>query len=288
MNGIRIADGGILDDAGGTGTSTISGNKGYGISVNGGFVNVNSTSISGDAQGEIFELTGGSEINFTNGTISSTAALPAIQLYTSSSITLTNASVTAANGALVVRRGSSAELIGSTLNNTTANAPTVEVGASSSFDLAGGNTITNSTTGGVAINVDRESSVTQTLGSKNNPAFKDTPDTVVGQGVAAINSSFDLGQGPISGTPILNWTGNIAIYSSSFLRMQGGVAVTGKLTLQNNSGANFVLTDGGTNAVSGGVSCPNPGTVGSSYVANPTNVTPNVTTGVTPPSCTQD
>ncbi|HTD27938.1 MAG TPA: hypothetical protein VK660_00960 [Xanthomonadaceae bacterium] len=288
MNGIAITDGGILDDVSGTGTSTISANKGYGISVNGGYVNLSSTGISSDALGEIYELTGGSEINFSNGTIATTAAWPAIQLYTSSSINLRNASVAANNGALVVRRGSSASLLGSTLTNTTAKAPTIAVGASSSLDFAGGNTVANPASGGVAIQVERESSVTQTLGSQINPAFNNVPDNIVGEGVAAINSSFDLGQGLIGSNPTLTWRGNIEIYSSSFLRMQGGVAVTGNVTLANNSGANFVLTNGGTNSVRGGVSCPNPGTVVSSYVANPTNVIPNVKIGTTPPSCSLD
>ena len=143
-------------------------------------------------------------------------------------------------------------------------------------------------TGGKALSVDHNSSLRHILSSRLSSSLADAPDIVTGSGAISANSSVDIGLGLIATSPSLSWTGNIALATQSQIILSGGVAVTGSLTLANNSGADFLVSGGAANTVTGGVSCPTAGTTVTSYVTNPKNVTPNVPIASTPGHCLQD
>ncbi|HUK58418.1 MAG TPA: hypothetical protein VLV50_04245 [Stellaceae bacterium] len=171
------------------------------------------------------------------------------------------------------------------LQDTTATGPSslgpmVEASASSTIVLAGGNNVTNTVSGGIAIQVDHSSSMLQLLGRQFG--FANEPDNVSGGGSVQEQSSMDLGQGLFGGLTSMNWvTGGsgIAVLQNSSFRLSGGVAITGAVTLQQGSNGFLNLANGGSAAqqtVSGGISCPFTAVPGS-HVSAPTKVTPNPT-----------
>ncbi len=71
-------------------------------------------------------------------------------------------------------------------------------------------------------------------------------------------STVDLGTGIQNSSPSITWTtgaGSISVAQNSSLRLQGGVQINGAIVLGQGSNGFFVELAGGTNAVSGGVSC---------------------------------
>lgn len=202
---------------------------------------------------------------------------------------------TVAGGAFVAS-GSSLILNDSTVKSTLATAPALEATGSSNAILAGDNTISN--TGGTAIQVDHSSSLQHenitgrlsawngppiSIGGTNGPiVFFWGPESVTGAGSVQEESSVDLGQGTISSAPSITWTLSgseiINVQQNSSFRLSGGVSITGGsgVKIQQGSNAFFNLNNGGSNSTI--VICPSTAGNPSAHIANPTSVTPNVTT----------
>lgn len=175
--------------------------------------------------------------------------------------------------------------------------PAIDVSASSTLILAGGNDICGGTisgTGGAfsgstctattspaqVLQADHSSSVFQQQGARFG--YTNHVESITGSGAVQVQSSMDLGQGLISGNPSITWvlptnaTFNIA-QNSSF-RLSGGVSITGSsgVKLQQGSNGFFNLNNGGTNAAV--ITCTNTANNPYAHVSNPTSVTPNITT----------
>jgi hypothetical protein len=200
-----------------------------------------------------------------------------------------------AAGGLQVGTASGAIIIGSTVANNTASHITVQASGGSNIILSGGNTITNSAGGGVAIQVDHVGSLMQNFDGPFLPEFgavavTPAPDTITGNGAVQLQSTVDVGVGLVGGLPSLSWSGTITAAQNSSLRMNGGATVTGAVSLSQGSNGFFNTADGGQNVVTGGVSCPFTSTP-ASHVAGNTKVllTPGgssaVTIGMTSPDC---
>ena len=242
----------------------------------------------------------GSSARIEGTTITQTTATSsAIQAEASSSfITTTNPVPTATTissgdgGAILLGGASSALLNASTLSSTGTNQSTVEVAANSTVVLAGGNNISNPTTGGIAFQVDHSSSVIQVPGAQFG--FTAAADTVSGSAFVQVQSSMDLGIGLISAAPSINWSvpsGDcILIQQNSSFRLSGGVAIAGApaaacslnggnvsttIVIQQESNAFFNVGHGGTLAISGGggVSCVFAG-FPNAHVTGKGNITP--------------
>lgn len=286
-DGVDIDVGGFLDDAKTGPASTITGNPGRGILVeNGGSLRLHATTVSADGVSEIVAMGGTVRLEGTVVKGATGAAQPAVQVFNGSRLELYGAGVSGPGGAVLVAGGSSALAAGATLSGSGAAAPALEVASASSLMLGGGNRILNAATGGVAAKVDRNANLMQVLSSRFGAA--DAVDTVTGAGVVLEESSIDLGTGLIGGAPSLTWTGSLTVSERSVVKLQGGVAVSGSLQLTDGADGLFYLANGGTNRVSGGVTCPTGGPPPNSHVANPTDVTPNVKIGTTTPDCLND
>jgi hypothetical protein len=108
-------------------------------------------------------------------------------------------------------------------------------------------------------------------------------DTISGAGSVQVQSSMDLGQGLISpgSTPSLVWTlsgsQTINVQQNSSFRLSGGTSISGgNVKIAQGSNGFFNTGAGGVNdATIGCAGSPGNATV---HIANPTFVTPSVTT----------
>lgn len=223
-------------------------------------------------------------------TSGASTAGPVIVAIRSSSAALDGATVTGApfatNDTILAALGSSVLLHGSTVTSEAFVAPTIQASANSSVVLAGGNTIED-TVSGFALQVDHSSSLFENDGTLFG--FTGAADSITGDGIVQVESSMQLGTG---GATPSTWTGNIKVRQNSAFLMGGGMTVTGFVHLEQASNGFFNTANGGTNTVSGAVSCPATMGNSASHVANPTQVTPNVVVGATfdmttPPACLQ-
>lgn len=162
--------------------------------------------------------------------------------------------------------------------------PTLHGTGNSVIALAGGNTVCfgtpsgsppcNALDGGIAIDVDHVSTLTQV--ANTILGYPAAPDTVLGGGSVQMQSTADLGKGLVGGMPSVAWTtGSLGftIKQNSSFRLQGGATIVGTLNLTQSSNAFFNKSNGGTNTISGGIICPFI-TVPAAYVAGPANVSP--------------
>jgi hypothetical protein len=164
--------------------------------------------------------------------------------------------------------------------------PTIHATGNSVIGLAGGNTVCFGTvagssctvlSGGIVLGVDHVSTLIQLDGSAFG--LGSHVDTIGGGGSVQLQSTADLGQGLISGSPSVAWvTGSrgISVAQNSSFRLQGGVNITGSLFLVQASNAFFNFSKGGTNTVSGQVLCLFV-TVPAAHVALPDHVSPSPT-----------
>jgi hypothetical protein len=176
--------------------------------------------------------------------------------------------------------------------------PAIDISASSTLILAGGNEICGgalSGTGGAfsgstcgtpttspaqVLQADHSSSIFQQQGQRFG--YANHVDSVTGSAAVQVQSSMDLGQGLVSGNPSISWTipsgGTFNILQNSSFRLSGGVSITGSngVKLQQGSNAFFNVNNGGTNAAV--IVCANTANNPMAHVSNPTEVTPNVTT----------
>lgn len=259
-----------------------------------------SSSIAAFANNQIYAI-GNSSVHLRgaqlpNPGIGANTVGPTVQVVGGSSLsvdTLANGTGTTINGSggILLAGASSAILNSATLSSQSTQMPTIEASVNSSIILAGGNTVSNAASGGVAIEVDHTSALLQQSGSVLG--YTDAPETISGAGSVLMQGSADLGQGPVSGAAGLVWNGTVSAQQNSSFRMQGGAHITGAVRLSqqsngfvncNNSGGIQTSSCGGaagaSNAVDGTIECiqylsipNNP----SSHVSNPTLPTPNVT-----------
>lgn len=218
--------------------------------------------------------------------------------------TITAGTTSASSSGAVLLAGSSTMLTNTATITATGTAePAVEASTASSIILAGGNTISDSTSGATVLYIDHSSALLHQQAKEFGYASNAT-ESITGKGNIQMQSSIDLGQGPIGGSVGaygIVWTGNIVVNQNSSFRMEGGAHITGSVQISqqsngffncNNSiasgasGASQSNNCGGSsgsplsNAVDGTVECVELVTANenpSAHVANPTLVTPNVT-----------
>ena len=263
----------------------IASNNGYGIDVeNNAQVEIYSANIHDNGGPELYAMF--SNVNIQGGTISAPVlnGPNAIQLV-HSSIYLYNTTVTGAGPYTIADWGTSMlAMRGSTVTQTGGAGHTaLQVTDGSTAASLGGNTV--SASGGSAIFVQNASTFHETNGTSFG--FAAAGDTITGSGTVQVQSNMELGTG---GTAPSAWTGAILVAQNSSFRMDGGMTITGAVSIAQASNAFFNVTNGGKNVVTGGVNCT--GVVLASHVAAPGNVvtsingsTSAVTIGSTGPAC---
>ena len=162
---------------------------------------------------------------------------------------------------MVVVSASSLVLVNATLANDTASYPTLAASGVSRLVLSGGNIIGNAAGGGAtAITLDhgiepRPERGHRSCADDGRRAAWRRPgrrhDHRQRHGTDA--ERLQLGTG--AATPS-SWTGSIAVTQNSAFRMDGGMSISGAVTLQQGSNGFFDTDAGGLNVVTGGVECP--------------------------------
>jgi hypothetical protein len=261
------------------GTSTnddpvaVTNNAGDGIFASrGGAVVVYAATISGNGQKQI-RLFNGSSARISGGGANPPLSVinapvnssdEAVGAIASTVLIEQGASIVGGSGgSAVALNGGSAGLIqGSQISggNTT-----IQASGTSTLALAGGNLICHgaisggvcSPTAGTAIVINHVGALIQVNGLAD---FNYTPaqDIVFGTALVQLQSTFDIGAGLISGQPSIVWTtgaGGIVASQNSSLRLQGGAQVNGTIALLQGSNGFFNKSQGGSNTVTGGVSC---------------------------------
>jgi hypothetical protein len=270
-NGISVLSGSSLEFVGGT----VEGNGGSQIF------------IGGASSGRIF----GAAIAQQNA--SNVAEPYAVKLYQASQLYLAQSTSIAAGthgGGVFVSSGSSLAMANSTLANDTAQYPTLWASGVSRIVLSGGNIIGNAA-GATAIMLDQASNLVQSEGTDHAPMMAGAPlasdpagDTITGKGTVQMQSGLELGTGAAMPS---SWTGSIAVTQNSAFRMDGGMSISGAVTLQQGSNGFFDDDRGGVNVVTGGVSCATAG----SHISAPQEVLLSPTgpqavkTGAVSPDC---
>jgi hypothetical protein len=276
--GVAMFDGSsvLVGELDGTFPATIQNNAGDGIlAVRGGAVHAVGATISGNGEKQI-DLRAGSAATVTGSsavTPTATVTAPANNtdaaisaIGSSGIITEFGATVTGGtSGTAIAVEGSSAALLQGSIISS--GDTTIDVSGTSTVALAGGNIICHGTisggntcnpTTGAAFFVTHVGALVQAVGI---PDFGFTPaqDMIFGSARIQLQSTVDIGSGLVSGQPSIVWTtgtGGISAAQNSSLRLQGGVEITGAIFLLQGSNGFFNKSNGGTNDVSDGVSCP--------------------------------
>jgi hypothetical protein len=279
--------------AAGANPSTISNNAGDGIRVTeASALSLNAVTVTGNGQKQLFLLTSSSATLDGNNafTINGDASLvtiaespgntaTAVVAEAGSSLFVENqVSITASTtGAAIGVYGSGTALLeGSFISGGT---PTIEV-TGGALALAGGNYICGGTLASgsatptctlptpypnadLVIEVDHVGALVDAgAGDGSGFNFTAAADTITGNGGLQLQSTADLGAGLISGNPSLLWTtgstGAINVSQNSSLRMEGGVSITGDVTLQQGSNGftNTAKSSGTANKIAGAIYCP--------------------------------
>ena len=308
-DGIRASDGARLflgqynqdGSIDGGNAVTVENSAGNGITVlSGSSLALIGGTIEGNGGNQIF-VSGSSAAGIFGTTIMqlqapNVAEAYAVEVYQASRLFLAqSASIDAGSygGGVAVASASSLVLLNATLSNDTASYPTLAASGVSHLILSGGNIIDN-TAGATAVALDHGSSLVQGQGADLAPVVAGVPmaddppgDTITGNGTVQTQSDMELGTG--AATPS-SWTGSIAVTQNSAFRMDGGMSISGALTLQQGSNGFFNTNAGGLNVVASGVSCPFT-TNAASHVSAPQKVlrSPSgpqaVTVGTVSPDC---
>jgi hypothetical protein len=291
---------------------TVSSNSGNGIVATGNSsLSIAGGSVTGNSEAQIF-VAGGSSARIDGALVTSTtppnlmpAALVGIG---GAAILLTGGADVSGSTfatAAIIESLSSLVLNGSTVSTALASGEAIRAAESSNLISYGGNTIENTGASGIAIEIEENSAFLELLPSGTNTeplkyyatqlaaGFTGTPatpslaaDTITGAGSIQIESNMELGTGATTS----NWTGAITVAQNSSVRMDGGITVTGTVTITQASNGFFNTALGGQNIVSGGVSCPFAATAGA-RIAGPSKVLLSsggasaVTIGNTSPDC---
>jgi hypothetical protein len=209
----------------------------------------------------------------------------AIQAVGTSTLRIDNGvTLAGASGAEAISvEGGSALLLQGSKISTPGAGPVIEATSGSVIALGGGNSICNGsfsgatcTAGtGLAIEIDHVASLVQI-----NPAdfgYTAAPETIHGTGAAVLQSTIDLGLGTVTGVPSVTWNtgaGAVSVAQNSSFRLDGGVTITGELSISQASNGFFNVSKGGANDVTQ-VICSFTDIPGS-HVAGTSAVTPAV------------
>jgi hypothetical protein len=272
---------------------TVSGNPGNGIALVGNSsLSMAGGSVTGNSQAQIF-ASGGSSARIDGADITQTVTpteMPAALVQIGGSAVLLTGGADVSGGAFAdatsVASTSSLVLNGATVSTTLANANALHADTSSNIISYGGNTVQS--TSGVAVEVLRGSSFAELVPTLANagpvfnyatqivPGFTGTPaqpttgaDHFTGTGTVEMQSDMEIGTG--SATPSI-WTGAITVQQNSSFRLDGGISITGGVSLIQGSNGFFNKSLGGTNSVA--VTCTG---TDSAHVAGPANVSPALT-----------
>jgi hypothetical protein len=243
-----------------------------GVTVVGGKASLAAMNINSNSENAVSATQ--SDLQITGGTISGATSVstPTIALVRSSLIASGSAMIAAPShgNAIYATPGSIVQLEGAQVTSSDAADPTILVSDGSTLLSAGGNTISNSGVNGTAMSITNSS----TFHQRNETLLGTTlaADTLTGAATVQMESNMELGTG--ASTPS-SWTGVITVAQNSAFRMDGGMTVTGSVSLTQGSNGFFNKSAGGTNTVTDGVTCSGTGT---SHVVGPAAV---VTSGST-------
>jgi hypothetical protein len=274
--GIRAINGSTVilaapDQSPGASPTEVNSSHGDGVSLLNGstLVAQDDTTIGSNNQGRQILIASGSSAHITGGSVdgfSCFTCLDTIDLVGGSLLRLdggVQVLATAGDFAILASDGSGIITSGSTIaaSTTAADVPIVDATDNSVIILAGGNTICSnscdSSATGTAIQVDHVSTLTELPSAEFG--YPAGAEAIFGDGIAQLQSTIDLGIGLVSSAPGLAWAtspNGISVAQNSSFRLEGGVAITGTVILAQGSNGFFNASAGGTNTVSGGVSCP--------------------------------
>jgi hypothetical protein len=275
-DGIRASDGGRVflgeqnpDSSIDTANAvTLENNACNGVSIlSGSGLTVAGGTIAGNGGIEVF-VDGSSAASVFGATIEqqatpNVAEAAAVDVFQTSRLFLaqgTTVDAGAFGSGVMVGSASSLATVNTTISNDAAAYPTVWVSGVSHAILAGGNEIDAEAASATAIQLDHGSSLVQGQDSDLGPVFAGAPlanapngDTIIGNGLIEVQSDMELGTGA---TTPSTWTGNITTEQNSAFRMDGGITITGLVSLQQGSNGFFNNNAGGLNVVGNGVRCP--------------------------------
>ncbi len=257
--------------------------------------------IEGNGGIQIF-VTGTSDAGMSGATIvqqqaSNLSEAAAVYAYQASRVLVGPGTTIAAGtygSAVVVASASSLALSDASVGNANAGYPTVWASGVSHVALSSGNRIANNAGGGTAIALDHGSSLVQGMGADLGPSITGEPlsivpagDIITGNGTVETQSDIEIGTGAAFPS---SWTGSIAVSQNSAFRMDGGISISGAVTLEQGSNGFFNNSAGGLNIVAGGITCPW-STSPSAHVSAPAKVLLSaagpqaVTIGAVSPDC---
>ena len=272
---------GISATGGGVGVfgGTIAGNGGGGLNLTHAAVKIRNTTISGNAGGPAIEAIF-STVDTKSSSFSvpaTTPGQPAVFAYRSA-VELDTDTVAGPGNAntLAVLGGSTMLLHATQITASDSVDPTVLVTDGSMVDSAGGNKIHNAAAADPAVAVANASTFHELTGPLA-AFFAPSADDIIGTGQVQVQSNMELGTGSATSS---SWAGNITVLQNSSFRMDGGMTITGTVTLGQSSNGFFnkVL---GTNSVTK-VTCAGTNT---SHVGGPASVSPAVTIVTTGSGC---
>ncbi|HEV8014436.1 MAG TPA: hypothetical protein VGP48_02825 [Stellaceae bacterium] len=289
-NGARVIDAAslVLGAPDGSNGSMISGNaNGFGIALRGNTsAELDASTVAGNGLGQIDATVSSSVLAAGTLVSQSSAANPAIQAIGRSSLALvalgsgTGDSIGGGSAGAVLAAGNSSVVLNdAAIQSSSIQQPAIEASVTSSIVLAGGNNICAGSlsgsactplAGGTAIEVDHSSSLLHQQGKALG--FGNGAESITGKGVSLMESSMELGQGPVGGAFGLVWNGGIAVGQNSALRMQSGVQVTGAVQISAASNGYFNCNNNGNSCSGAGAQNEIDGTVAClELVAGPDN-----------------
>jgi hypothetical protein len=274
----------ITSGAAGTATQ-ITGNGYGGVIGNLSTITIDGATITGNTGGPAVQADGGAAIIKT-ATLSSVSGQPTILGY-GAGLGLFSDTVNGPTNAstLVALAGSKVTLQSSIITANDPHDPTVLSADGSTLDSFGGNTICTGTLGGgctaapggIAITVANDSTFRQVSAANLFGQMAPASDTIIGGGTVQVQSNMELGTG--ASVPS-TWTGAITVQQNSSFRLDGGISISGGVSLIQGSNGFFNKSATGTNAVT--VTCAG---TNSSHVAGASFVSPVVTLVTTGVGC---
>ena len=255
---------------------------------NGAAVVTNDVFISGNNGPALWLSQATADIENSTLSSSSPASFPAI-FAQSGTLNLVSTGV---DGGIFADSGSRTTARATGITQNTAAAPAIFAADGSQFVSLGGNTISNSVSGALALTLQNGSIYRQ----RNESMFFGPlqADQVTGSAFVQVQSALEIGAGTISSAPSIVWSvpsgSCILIQQNSSIRLSGGVEIDGaapsacalnggavgtSILIQQESNGFFNLSQGGTNAFTGGggVSCAFAG-MPNAHVTGKANITP--------------
>jgi hypothetical protein len=263
---------------------TGSNQAGSGVGASGSTITITGATISGNLNGDNLKgaavsLMGGTA-TIKNSSISSVSGLTAMSINVAE-LGLQGDTVTGpGNAPAMAVTGSKVGLSASTIADNDAIDPTILAADGSTLDSSGGNTICAGTlsgpactpAGGVAITVANDSTFHQVTNNGTSAA-----DKITGAGTVQVQSNMELGTGAAAPS---TWTGAITVQQNSSFRLDGGISISGGVTILQGSNGFFNKSATGTNAAT--VTCAG---TNSSHIAGASFVSPPVTLVTTGVGC---